>query len=260
MFYNVSNFSTIFLLNNSTLKLLANNVNSGGNKDDFGALVFTIFIISIYGSLLTLVLFLKVKPYKLEEDDNDKALKIVQKQFQINNNKLLLEQLKNLEYRKKAWQIYKADGVASTSGGYDIEKEKLIIKDIEKKIDLMIRSTQDLNETQSQSQKYSMQNVLSMSSSTLSSISNDTLKSKVFVEQEKLLLNSNKSKKMLLMKKRFENDSKTSNNYYYFTKPELVEYSFSESKQKKCHHQKIAAEFNLKCPSMHPNTIKKEKE
>ena len=115
----------------------------------FGPNAFTVFMILFYGAFLTLVLYMNVKPSKkttmeglvLNRINNEYLMNSIRQQIDIKSNKNLLEELKNKEFRKKAWEIYRSEKKLN------LKNEENILKDIDKKLVNILKSSDQFDES-----------------------------------------------------------------------------------------------------------------
>ena len=90
-------------LNNKSIKEISK------IHDSYGATVYILVIFPIYSSFVLLLLILRIKPtfkHDYEGTDNVKAEKFLRSMYENTQTRNLLEQLRNENYRKRAWEIY----------------------------------------------------------------------------------------------------------------------------------------------------------
>jgi hypothetical protein len=83
-------------------------------SNSFQSNLFVVFIIFFYAAFLTLVLWMNTKPNNDITTDsstrvNEYLMKDIQHQVYIKQNKILLEELNNKEFRERAWAIYRTN-------------------------------------------------------------------------------------------------------------------------------------------------------
>ena len=105
-------------------------------RDSYGARVYILVILSIYSSFVLLLLILRVKPtfkHGYEGTDNVKGEKFLRSMHENTQTRNLLEQLRNENYRKRAWEIY--NSVSKNKLRItDSEREERTLKYLHKKI------------------------------------------------------------------------------------------------------------------------------
>ena len=90
-------------LNNKSIKEISK------IHDSYGATVYILVIFPIYSSFVLLLLILRIKPtfkHGYEGTDNVKGEKFLRSMYENTQTRNLLEQLRNENYRKRAWEIY----------------------------------------------------------------------------------------------------------------------------------------------------------
>ena len=109
--------------------------NSTSTQYDFhGASMYIWVIISIYSTFVLLLLILRVKPKGgTEATDRVKGEKFLRNMHENTHTRHILEQLRNENYRKKAWEIYNSDSNKKNETIVS-EREEKTLRNLHKKI------------------------------------------------------------------------------------------------------------------------------
>lgn len=104
--------------------------------------IYLIVVILLYSLGALFVLISRVKPSSVNLNDysNTKSTEnLIKKMRDQTDTRKLLEQLKDLEFRKRAWSIYRKDseGLDRRGSLFYIKNEQNILKNLEKKIQII---------------------------------------------------------------------------------------------------------------------------
>lgn len=121
-------------------------------NDPKGAFLYMVVIMLIFAAIVLLILVAKVKPRKLnvtDTADREKAEYLLRNMQEHVVTEKILEQLRNREYRSKAWDIYRSHhkGRRNSKLERTLEiKELDTIKNIDQKLENIQRSKKELEE------------------------------------------------------------------------------------------------------------------
>jgi hypothetical protein len=197
----------------------------------FGPNAFIIFIILFYAAFLTLVLYMNIKPSNktttesmiLNKINNEYLMNSIRQQIDIKRNKNLLEELKNKEFRQKAWEIYRSEK------NINLKNEEIILKAIDKKLFNIIKSSDQFEESELNSSFNKLLKDTKKSFILSEKINSKTNSEKDDDENRNLLNISDEGRtssellfkydndKVNLLKNNYKNDLIESNNNCYFT-------------------------------------------